>query len=35
MFDEQLLDGVIEPCDYDLTGWQCAGNPPCPLTSTR
>jgi ribonuclease Z len=34
-FDQQLLDGVIEPCDYDLTGWQCAGNPPCPPTSTR
>ena len=34
-FDEELLDGVIDPCRYDPTGWQCAGNAPCPPAGTK
>jgi len=34
-FDQSLLDGVIDPCKYDPTGWQCAGNPPCPPTAAK
>jgi ribonuclease Z len=34
-FDQELLDGVIDPCEYDPTGWQCAGNPPCPPAGAK
>jgi len=33
-FDPDLLKHVINPCDYDKYGWQCAGNPPCPPSAT-
>jgi len=34
-FDQELLDGVLDPCMYDPSGWQCAGNVPCPPAGTK
>ena len=34
-FDQELLDGVLDPCMYDPSGWQCAGNVPCPPAETK
>ena len=34
-FDQELLDGVLDPCMYDPSGWQCAGNVPCSPAGTK